>query len=889
MGVYMKIFIRFALFFSIFVLGLSEANPALGENENPASSGLLKFKEQTVLLEKSLAAEKKAIADLEARLELIKQNKLEFESKVNVHILQLSTWSSQLHLPDGEIKIIEKAFMSSQNALKSLTDDLTRLKQEREHFKQMQDKSYEQKLSNDNFLVEIVNVDIQPFTENPVPSEPSEENGLGENALESQNTIDFDQSVMSPFNKDSVKPEAVIEQMKNHLKALQTALAKKMLLIKSIGDILKDRILTLEDIKLKYEVLNNELETRVKEAKKADLLSRNINPLTHQTWQRVGEDIKEIYNIFLSITDAVKWKNNFSFLWLSGLPKLVSFMVVLLIVLMVALRSRTHIKKISISPIMEKKYWTGLVLDIFQKHLIFSFITAYFYLCINLKLFFTYSITANIIVQLLLILIFILWQMAFFKRLTKHFPFIPLDRLLRFLKILNLVAMIYIFLANTLKSDSSILIAYRLFWESVLYLWFFYFWKKFMPLIRQSEQVQNRIFLKTASFSGNGVMFVVLAGMVLELLGYGSLALYWYSSWAKTMMVIMWSGLIIAASEEWIPGTVIGGTDNQQEPGVSTFSMVWLIKQLCFIVLFFLSSIALFLSWGTMDFLFPKLYLTATYSFKIGSMSFSIASLIQAVIIIVITHFTARLWRHFFQKNFLGKSGLEQGLQESITTITVYSIWIFGIFIALIVFGLNSTTLTVAFGALGIGIGFGLQNIFNNFISGIILLFERPIQVGDDIEVNGTWATVKKTNVRSTIVQTYDNATIIIPNSEFISNQLVNWSFKDKRLRRKVVVGVEYGSDIELVRTSLLEIAASTPKVLKYPAPNVLFNDFGDSALIFTLRYWSFIDFFLDVETEIRFKIDKIFKERGLVIAFPQQDIHIRSMPPELLGKLQET
>jgi len=176
---------------------------------------------------------------------------------------------------------------------------------------------------------------------------------------------------------------------------------------------------------------------------------------------------------------------------------------------------------------------------------------------------------------------------------------------------------------------------------------------------------------------------------------------------------------------------------------------------------------------------------------------------------------------------------------------------------------------------LGIGLGFGLQNIFNNFISGIILLFERPIQVGDDVEINGTWALVKKINVRATVVQTYDNASLIIPNSEFISSQVTNWSFKDKRLRRHVDVGVAYGSDVELVRSTLLEIAASTPKVLKNPKPDVLFRDFGDSSLVFRLRIWTDIDNMLIVETAIRFEIDRLFKERGIVIAFPQRDVHL--------------
>ena len=141
-------------------------------------------------------------------------------------------------------------------------------------------------------------------------------------------------------------------------------------------------------------------------------------------------------------------------------------------------------------------------------------------------------------------------------------------------------------------------------------------------------------------------------------------------------------------------------------------------------------------------------------------------------------------------------------------------------------------TLAVTFGALGIGLGFGLQNIFNNFVSGIILLFERPIQVGDAIEVNGTWATVTKINVRSTIVQTYDNASLIIPNSDLISQQVTNWSFKDLRLRRKISVGVAYGSDI-------------------------------DNMFI--------------AETDVRFEINRLFNERKIEIAFPQRDLHIRS------------
>ena len=184
---------------------------------------------------------------------------------------------------------------------------------------------------------------------------------------------------------------------------------------------------------------------------------------------------------------------------------------------------------------------------------------------------------------------------------------------------------------------------------------------------------------------------------------------------------------------------------------------------------------------------------------------------------------------------------------------------------------LSSTSLTVVFGALSIGLGFGLQNIFNNFISGIILLFERPIQVGDAVEISGIWGVVQKINVRSTLVQTYDNASLIIPNSEFISNKVVNWSFKDHRIRRGITIGVAYGSDTQLVSRTLLEICGKIQEVLKQPAPDVLFTDFGDNALIFKLRFWTVVDHMVKVETSIRFEIERLFRERQIEMPFPQR------------------
>jgi len=301
----------------------------------------------------------------------------------------------------------------------------------------------------------------------------------------------------------------------------------------------------------------------------------------------------------------------------------------------------------------------------------------------------------------------------------------------------------------------------------------------------------------------------------------------------------------------------------------------WTMLQLGWILWLLTSAILLVTAWGGKRAIILNFISVLTKEVKIGSINISLMNLLYALLILILTQTIARFWKYFLRDKILAGSGMNIGLQNSITMISVYSLWAFGILFSLHVFGFGTTSLAVGFGALGIGLGFGLQNIFNNFISGIIMLIERPIMVGDDVEINGTWATVKKINVRATVVQTYDNATLIIPNSEFVSQQVKNWSFKDKRLRVKIDVGVAYGSDIELVRKTLLEIAKHTHKVFKSPQPDVIFRDFGDSALVFRLRAWTDIDNMFKVETDIRFEIDRLFKERKIVIAFPQRDVHL--------------
>jgi len=204
-----------------------------------------------------------------------------------------------------------------------------------------------------------------------------------------------------------------------------------------------------------------------------------------------------------------------------------------------------------------------------------------------------------------------------------------------------------------------------------------------------------------------------------------------------------------------------------------------------------------------------------------------------------------------------------------------------GIVMGVQLIGLNLTSLAVVFGLLSVGIGFGLQNITANFISGLIILFERPIQIGDRITVGNVLGDVENINLRATHIRTVDNVTIIVPNSEFISSQVINWSHRDPKIRLHIPVGVAYGSDVPLVIRSLLEVARNHSQVLESPAPKVWFTDFGNSSLNFELLAWIHDPKKRpDVISDLNIKIDEIFRKHEVTIPFPQRDLHIRSSIP---------
>ncbi len=245
--------------------------------------------------------------------------------------------------------------------------------------------------------------------------------------------------------------------------------------------------------------------------------------------------------------------------------------------------------------------------------------------------------------------------------------------------------------------------------------------------------------------------------------------------------------------------------------------------------------------------------------------------------------------RSQLENNWLKMTNMGKGARDAMVTIFGYIMFIIALLAGMSAAGFDFGNIAIIAGALSVGIGFGLQNIVNNFVSGLILLFERPIRKGDWISVGGTEGYVKDIQIRSTRIETFDRSDVIVPNSELISNQVTNWVLTNQNGRAIIPIGVAYGTDTEKVRDILLTIAAENENVAKMnhvPEPKVLFRSFGDSSLNFELRVFLYnIDSRLSVISELNFAIDKAFREQGIEIPFPQRDLHIKSAPDKLLQK----
>ena len=262
---------------------------------------------------------------------------------------------------------------------------------------------------------------------------------------------------------------------------------------------------------------------------------------------------------------------------------------------------------------------------------------------------------------------------------------------------------------------------------------------------------------------------------------------------------------------------------------------------------------------------------------KIGHYVFSINILLLSILTLFLLYVLTRLIQRALRNKILPHTSFDAGTRQAIVQGIGYIGIIIAIIAALLSLGVNFTNLAIIAGALSVGIGFGLQNIVSNFISGVIMLIERPIKVGDRIVVGVDEGIVRRISVRATEIETFDHSSVLIPNSELISGRLQNWTFHSPLNRISVSVGVAYGTDVKLVEALLLEVAQESENVVNEPAPRIYFDDFGDSALVFRLLVFIYdINLRNRTPSLLRFAIEEKFRQHKIEIPFPQREISIK-------------
>jgi len=802
--------------------------------QSPVSDQTLNLAELGRAVDESIAAEKASVASFKEQLNLLKHDKLYFTAALNGYQLRVSTYESLLLTSGVAIATVQKAQTELQASINEVRDMVAENAPRLNVITQAIENIGQQKTLNKKQLRELMKISA---------------------------------------------PASVVEGLKSRTREISNLLVQKEKLLLQLNSIIASRLDQLNNLNQAYSELAVKFKGMLEQLNEQHLFQRRQGLFSYITRPALEAEWASVSKKIGAFTRSHEWQTDLRRFWKNSGNVLIAFLFLLGALIILLKRATLGITRLSEHVILQKLGpCHQLAVQVLNSLFFTTGITVLIYIYSHLDVLYLSTAALQLLAKLLLVLI----CARFLKLLLESWDWGPAlsdetsARLKSLIILVQYFWWIYLIANWSLGNDSILLLLIRIAFELFLIGWALNFWRRMsFGLKSKPGENQNRrplvIALKAISYLIGG------AALILDLVGYGPLAILWLVSWGRSIIVILcWIGFYTML-QEWDHYYREKSVSQKNELLQDEYPWQWLMIRFGQLACALSLVVVLILAWGGQRAVLFKIYEFLGYPLKIGSMTFSFLGLIYSVLILLATHGITRLWRWVFQNKFLNRSGMEIGLQGSITSITVYGIWFLGITIAMHVFGLNMATMAVVLGGLGIGIGFGLQNIVNNFISGIILLFERPIQVGDDVEVNGTWATVKKINVRSTVVQSYDNASLIIPNSEFISRQVTNWSFKDRRLRRNVDVGVAYGSDIELVRETLLEIAGKTKRVLKHPAPEVLFTDFGNSALIFRLRFWTAVDYMLKVETDVRFEIDRLFKERNIEIAFPQRDIHIRS------------
>ncbi|MEJ2051237.1 MAG: mechanosensitive ion channel, partial [Calditrichota bacterium] len=397
-------------------------------------------------------------------------------------------------------------------------------------------------------------------------------------------------------------------------------------------------------------------------------------------------------------------------------------------------------------------------------------------------------------------------------------------------------------------------------------------------------KIKTSRILKFITVLGRVSLFILVISFLANLFGYISLATLLTTAFLKSIYIGVALYTLLRIVETLITvimdsavAQTLGMIRRHRELLASRVSKFIHIVTVGFWLYDILVNYTLFSPlWNIVDSILVK-------KLSVGDLNISLGDVLAFLFTIWLSILISRFIRFVFNEDLYPRLRLSRGVPATISLLLNYSIITLGFLAAISAAGMDLSRLAILAGALGVGIGFGLQNLVNNFVSGLILIFERPIKAGDTIEFGSLLGTVLRIGIRSSTVRTYDGAEVIVPNGNIISSEVVNWTLSDRLRRIEVLVGVAYGTDPEKVIQILKGVVQDRQDVLKTPAPVVLFTDFGDSSLNFSLRFWTDnFEEWLNLKSEVTVMVSNALKEANIEIPFPQRDLHLRSVDPEV-------
>jgi small-conductance mechanosensitive channel len=384
------------------------------------------------------------------------------------------------------------------------------------------------------------------------------------------------------------------------------------------------------------------------------------------------------------------------------------------------------------------------------------------------------------------------------------------------------------------------------------------------------------------------ISLIALVGLITALLGFATLSIHLIEAVLGTIIIVFMVRMAMHLADggitEFLRLNWVRERQLVMKLGISTDER---LKTLARIFILINAGLYLLVVWGIYNDVDEALATLFNYEYTIGGFSISIYMVAMVTLVLYLTNLVSWVLQAVADAHYMTPRKIDYGVKAALKRLLHYSLFTVGFFVAISMAGLDLQKFTIIAGALSVGIGFGLQNIVNNFVSGLILLFERPVKVGDTINIDDQWGTITRIGMRSTVFETLDRSEIIVPNSDLISQKVTNWTFTTNISRIVLTVGVAYGSPLDKVLEILKQVAQEHPDILDDPESSAIFTGFGESSIDFELRVWiADINKRLKVKSELGQAVDRYFREEGITIPFPQRDLHLRSIEEDLRSSL---